>query len=100
MKLDYRRRGSRGRRRAGGFTLLELLAVIFIIAIVTAILLPTVHRTRGDSAVRVKCGSNLRQIGQAILLYSNENKGAYPRTFYVPGAPLAFSEDKSDGSAP
>jgi len=29
---------------------------------------------------RVKCASNLRQIGQAILLYANENKGAYPRT--------------------
>src|SRR5204863_5349478 len=34
---------------------------------------------------RVKCASNLRQIGQAILLYANENKGAYPRTTYVGG---------------
>jgi prepilin-type processing-associated H-X9-DG protein len=75
------------------------LAVIFIIAIVAAILMPSINRT-GDRADRVKCGSNLRQIGQAILLYSNENKGAYPRTFYVPGAPLTFSEDKTDGSAP
>jgi prepilin-type processing-associated H-X9-DG protein len=33
-------------------------------------------------ANRVKCASNLRQIGQAILLYSNENNGAYPRTGY------------------
>jgi prepilin-type N-terminal cleavage/methylation domain-containing protein/prepilin-type processing-associated H-X9-DG protein len=97
MKLDYRRRAS-GRR--AGFTLLELLAVIFIIAIVASILLPTLHKTRrGEGSGRVKCGSNLRQIGQAILLYSNENKGAYPRTFYVPGAPLTFSEDASDGSA-
>jgi prepilin-type processing-associated H-X9-DG protein len=31
---------------------------------------------------RVKCASNLRQIGQAILLYSNENRGAYPRTLW------------------
>src|SRR3954471_23634563 len=99
MKLDYRGRASGGRRGAG-FTLLELLAVIFIIAIVASILLPTIHKTRrGEGSGRVKCGSNLRQIGQAILLYSNENKGAYPRTFYVPGAPLAFSEDASDGSA-
>jgi prepilin-type N-terminal cleavage/methylation domain-containing protein len=97
MKLEDRRRAG-GPRRAG-FTLLELLAVIFIIAIVAAILMPSINRT-GDRADRVKCGSNLRQIGQAILLYSNENKGAYPRTLYVPGAPLTFSEDKTDGSTP
>lgn len=95
MKLDYRRRGSG--QRSAGFTLLELLAVIFIIVIVAAILLPSMNRT-GDRADNVRCGSNLRQIGQAILLYSNENKGAYPRTTYVPGAPLTFSEDSSDGS--
>jgi prepilin-type N-terminal cleavage/methylation domain-containing protein/prepilin-type processing-associated H-X9-DG protein len=98
MKLDYRRRAA-GRPRRAGFTLLELLAVLFIIAIVVSVLLPTMHKTRrGDGSGRIKCGSNLRQIGQAILLYSNENKGAYPRTFYVPGAPLAFSDDASDGS--
>ena len=33
-----------------------------------------------EIANRVRCASNLRQIGQAILLYSNENRGAYPRT--------------------
>src|SRR2546421_6478960 len=33
-----------------------------------------------ETANRVKCASNLRQIGQALLLYSNENKGAFPRT--------------------
>ena len=33
-----------------------------------------------ETSNRVKCASNLRQIGQAILLYSNDNKGAYPRT--------------------
>src|SRR5438093_7677716 len=33
-----------------------------------------------ETANRVKCSSNLRQIGQAMLLYANDNKGAYPRT--------------------
>jgi hypothetical protein len=37
-------------------------------------------------ANRVKCASNLRQIGQAMLLYSNENRGAYPRTVAGTGA--------------
>jgi len=92
MKRLYRMRRDRGRR---AFTLLELLAVIFVIAIVTAIMLPTMNRTHCGSN-RVKCGSNMRQIGQAIMLYANENKGNYPRTFYTAGAPLVFSSDVTD----
>jgi len=77
------------RRRDPGrkaFTLLEILAVIFIIAIVTAVLLPTIARTH-EPANRVKCGSNLRMIGQAIQLYANENKGNYPRVMYTQDLP-------------
>src|SRR5438876_5940428 len=39
-----------------------------------------------ETSNRVKCASNLRQIGQAVLLYSNENRGAYPRTVAAPAA--------------
>ncbi len=46
-------------------------------ALMVSILLPSLNRAR-ETANRVKCASNERQIGQAILLYSNENKGAYP----------------------
>jgi prepilin-type processing-associated H-X9-DG protein len=41
------------------------------------VLLPSLNRAR-ETANRVKCASNERQIGQAILLYANENKGKYP----------------------
>jgi len=68
-----------------GFTLVELLVVIGIIALLISILLPSLNRAR-ETANRVKCASNLKQIGQAILLYSNENRNAYPRSKFLTGA--------------
>jgi prepilin-type processing-associated H-X9-DG protein len=56
------------------------LAVVFVLTLLLGtISLAQVNRAR-ETANRVKCASNLRQVGQAVLLYSNDNRGAYPRT--------------------
>ena len=66
----------RERVRARGFTLVELLTVIAIICILAAIIIPTVGRVR-ESARATQCGSNLRQIQMANILYASEHKGNY-----------------------
>jgi prepilin-type N-terminal cleavage/methylation domain-containing protein len=62
-------------RRA--FTLVELLVVIGIIAILVGVLLPAL-RTAREHALSVQCLSNLRQCGQLLYLYANQNKGFFP----------------------
>lgn len=59
------------------FTLIELLTVIAIIGILASILIPTVGRVR-ESARRTVDASNIRQIGQASLIYANDNREALP----------------------
>jgi prepilin-type N-terminal cleavage/methylation domain-containing protein len=63
------------RRRA--FTLIELLVVIAIIAILAALLLPTLGRAK-ESGRRAACSSNLRQLAIALSVYAVENEGLYP----------------------
>ena len=77
------------RKIFGGFTLIEVLVVIGIIALLLAILLPTMERVRHRAYI-ANCGSNLRQIGQYLSLYANEHHGQLPRTVYVPGAPVQY----------
>ena len=61
-----------------GFTLVELLVVIGIIALLIAILLPALSKARAQT-MNIKCSSNLRTVEQNLLIYSNFNKGRLPQ---------------------
>ncbi len=63
--------------RQSGFTLVELLAVIAIVATLSAILIPVVGHVR-ESAQASECAGNLRQLGSAFLLYTSDHTGALP----------------------
>jgi len=71
-------------RRPTGFTLIELLVVIAIIAILAAILFPVFAQAR-EKARQASCGSNLKQIGMAFMMYAGDNDERFPMMYWDNG---------------
>lgn len=91
------------RARARGFTLIELMIVIAIIAILAAILVPNMVRARSRGQL-VACTTNLKNIGTAMELYTVDYKGRYPTSMAIltpnylktiPECPVAGSDTYS-----
>ena len=74
-------------KRKQAFTLVELLVVIGIIALLVAMLLPALTKAR-ESAMRVSCASQLRQMGMAIHMYANSNGGRVPTAGFYQNHPV------------
>jgi len=75
------------RRNVAAFTLVELLVVISIIALLIAILLPSLRRAREQAKLTV-CAQNLRQIGLAVHLYASNHRNRIPRGMDPPSPPV------------
>jgi prepilin-type N-terminal cleavage/methylation domain-containing protein len=82
-----------GRIPRSGFTLIELLVVIAIIAILAAILFPVFAQAR-EKARQASCMSNVRQIGTAMLIYSQDYDEQFPSGRFNPVAPSAADYGK------
>jgi prepilin-type processing-associated H-X9-DG protein len=70
------------RRRSGRRILVWTVGIIVIGGMLVSVMLPSLCRAR-EPANRIKCASNLRQIGQAIAIYAQDNGGQYPPSLAV-----------------
>jgi prepilin-type N-terminal cleavage/methylation domain-containing protein/prepilin-type processing-associated H-X9-DG protein len=94
VKSVSRRSGKRA-----GFTLVELLVVIGIIAILISILLPALQRAR-DASATIKCAANVRSMVQGVLAYAAENKQYLPAAYGYRGTTVNTAVANATGQQP
>ncbi|HVX87119.1 MAG TPA: prepilin-type N-terminal cleavage/methylation domain-containing protein [Phycisphaerae bacterium] len=75
--IGERRSGRGGERARGAFTLIELLVVVAVIAILIAIMMPSLARAKA-MAQKTRCATNLRSWGVAIQVYANQFENRFP----------------------
>jgi len=78
--------------RTRGFSLVELLIALFVIAALMALLMPALPRMR-DAAQRAACGANLGDIGKAVELFRADHRETFPKARYMPPPWLSGDPD-------
>src|SRR5689334_16109674 len=79
--------------RAHGFTLVELLVVIGIIAVLLGVLLPSMVIARRQARL-ARCAANVRAVCQVLVNYSADNKGRFPPNASLPNPGSYWCDDR------
>jgi prepilin-type N-terminal cleavage/methylation domain-containing protein len=91
FRVRFVHRGDVVMQKRRGFTLIELLVVVAIIALLIAILLPSLANAR-DTAKTASCAANMRQVGSIVQLFAAENDGRAPGSALGPNGSVAWQQ--------